>query len=179
MIETLVTEFKGLSSDNDAIKIIELDDIRNLDSSGAVKNTFYPGDNIYFYVHLSPTIKIKEIVTTDGKVVFNNIGERTRKETNFFTSRDIADLSVYTTSVCPLYVDKAFYGRRSGSPKLTINENGSWAYTSNDIEKVPYMVDFVSHFNCYLYTFVPPATLVLGENESYSIGIVIYLEEIK
>jgi len=179
MLDTLVTTFEGVSDSSDLIRVLALDDEKNLDSDGEVKTSFYPGEVIHYIVHLSDKLKIKEVVATEGTVSY--MGKSTRKTVDqvFFTNRDTSDLTDFTTSVIPIGMTKAFTGVRKGSPTAKVNSNGTVTYTAEDVKNVPYLLTYTHEYSVYMYRYTPRANLIIeDENESYPVGIVFYLEEV-
>jgi len=177
-LASVVSKFEGLSADSDAIRLLQLDDIRNLDADGNVKNSFNPGDVMFLTLHLSSYIRVKSFAVTEGNLRLDGTGSRVYTSQVFFTSKEKADLTTFTTPVCPNSATRKFWGNRSGSPVRTINNNETWTYIGSDISKVPYLVDIYQSYTVSLYSYIPPPTLTVAENETHPIGIVFYLEDL-
>lgn len=160
---TLVVEF-GEGADSNAFVAMEFDETLNLGDDGEEKTSFDPDDEVWFWIQHADTLQIDSVKATSGMVVDCGTVRRSRVQELTFTGKDTVDLS-HIPAVNPSYT---WYGNEGSG----LARNGRSVSVSGN---TPCTCDVVIPIDVHLYRFVPPA-LDLGENETYRVVIVAYLE---
>ena len=162
---TFVVEYgDSVAEDSAGGVAIELDDSKNLDSDGEVKSQFYPGDKVYFLVHLPDGLRIERVASTDGMVVARGQVAQSRQQDLLFVGEDPVSLSYQPAgSIAKNWQGKVGTGWAQDDTGITV------AGGQPCLCKVSYSVAFLAYY------LVPPA-LSLGEDETYTIIVVVYVE---
>ena len=161
---TLVVAYGDDVAEADQTAVVELDGTLNLDSDGETKTQFAPGDEVYFLVHHDADLVIDKVVPTDGTVVAMGAVSRSREADLLFVDEDAVSLSYLPAgSLSVDWQGREGSGLSRDEQSVTITDG--WPALAH----VAYGVDF------YLYKLIPP-TLELGEDESYTVHAVIYME---
>lgn len=170
---SVVIEFLGadeVSEDVSGIIVVELDTEHdnNLDSDDNAKSSFGPDDEPVFLIHHDNTIDIVRVECTDGRVnqIGSNISQMRTLEALFPKVDDEISLSYFN----PTDLDETWYGN--------IGE-----IHIDDQKLVAYGGDFpcycTAEFNVVFeeqWQLTPPP-LELGEDETYTIYVVVYVRE--
>lgn len=160
---TLVLKFGQAAGTGFAIA--ELDDIRNVDSTGQKKSSFAPGDEVYFLVQHDDSLRIDRIAATGGMVVA--MGQVSRDYTDrldFPALGDTAELShLPAGSVSRTWVDHAaavtIAGRTVTAAGGELPAKGNLAYSAE----------------MHSFRLVPPP-MTLADGESHEITVYIFME---
>jgi hypothetical protein len=155
----------GDSAAASALVSVELDKVLNVDADGKEKTQFYPGDQVWFWVHHDDTVRIASVLTTSGDVSGGGVVGRTLTGQMLFKSpTDEIDLSHIATSVSAVW-----YGRESG---LTLSDSRKLTAANT-----PCIGEITYGLMVHLYCLTPP-DLTLDKDEKYYIGVVINMESV-
>ena len=164
---TIVVKFGDSVSADDEFAVIELDDTRNLDDDGEVKNSFYPGDDAYFWVHLGPDLEITKATKTAGTLTDLGATSRTIEKQIFFTEyAEENDIGYYVTSIN----GNSYWGNE---PSYTLLSDKKTLVNDSQDPNI-FMLEFTIAVHSFKLT---PPTMELTEDESYPIGVVIHVEK--
>lgn len=170
---SIILEF-GEDVDVESV-VVELDDgySDNLDSEGNVKGSFSPSESPVIIIHHDSSVRIKDVLSTDGSVSKIGIDQkRIRTIDALFTTRD-SEVNVGYNNPGSLSVVW-----KGNTTSLFLQKDGMLVAT-----------DYYDTFPCVCkasfevlfkeqWQLTPPS-LVLDADESYTIYIVIYIENVK
>lgn len=161
---TVVVQFGDSVAAADQFSVIELDDTRNLDAEGNPKSQFEVGEEAVFLIHLPPGLYVDRIASTDGMVASEGSTTLTREQKILFVDDETQQLSYYPAGGVQLsWQGKVGGGFSRNGRDVSISAN--WPAKA----KVAFPVSFSR------YRLIPPP-LVLAEDETYEIDVVIYVE---
>lgn len=161
---TIVVEF-GQGADSSAFVAVELDETLNLDSDGAEKTQFVPGDEVWFWLQFDETaLRLDRVACTSGMVVAAGLASRTRTQELTWTGDDGQELSHIPSATPSLkWYGAVGSGLSRDSRKLTVTGN------------TPCTADATIPISVRLYRYVPPPMSLSGD-ETWRSVIVIYME---
>ena len=164
VLATVVVEF-GDGVDSSALVVVELDDAVNRDADGKPNSSFHPGDEPGFVVHYDPAaLRIDRVRCSSGMIVDNGRVSRARKQRVQFTG---PGKPVSLSHIPASGVSVSWYGNAS-----TISQAGRQVTAAGTL---PAIGEAAYTINCHAYRLVPPP-LILAENETYPILVVVYME---
>lgn len=161
---TVVVQFGDGASD-DGFVVVSLDDTRNLDASGDSKTSFYPGDEVYFFVHMDPGLHITKVTKTAGTIT--NLGIQTFHD--------------HTTSVQFVDIDETAELERIPTVITHTIWWGNQPTYTRDVRLLtntfdgPAIGEISCSFIANLFLFTPPS-MELAEDEEFPVLIVIHVE---
>lgn len=163
---TIVVEF-GESVSDSSFTVVEFDDVINQTAQGEVYTTFLPSEEAAFIVHFDPTkLRIDRVGNSDGSIRGGNTVSRSKtQQLQFINTEDDSTLS-YIPSSSPSI---AWYGNSPGTSRDERKVRASGA-------AVPAIGDFTFNIFAVSYILSPPAGLTLGEDETYPVLAVVYME---
>lgn len=169
---SIIVEFDDDISEDAQNVSVELDDSHpnNLDEDGDLKSNFLPTDNPVFLIHHDTDIRITAVKSTDGTV--------TKLDTNVTRSRtsegELFPLSTSKLSL-PYFninsISSVWYGN-SANLSVDDSEVSSVSGTFPCYGDISYNVRFNEQWK------LTPPSMSLGEDESYNIAVVIYMENV-
>lgn len=160
----------GSGSASDPFAVLELDDTLNLDADGQVITTFGEGQPIWFVLHVQPGYVPALIYQTDGMITY--CGPVTRARTMEGAVWTPESLSVELPHYPDGGVDVDWQGN---SIALAPVSGRTLAAVESELTLMA-RANLSYAINCHLYRFDPPAGLLLGDDESYTIDAMITLE---
>ncbi len=172
---SIILQF-GDDVDRDSAKVtIELDDesSNNIDSDGNLYSSFLPSMTPEFLIQYNTDrVYISAVKCTDGFV--NKVGtnkSRSREKETLFTRYDVEE----TKDTNYLYTDSLSFSFRGKAATLELNDNSIRA-TSSQVYPCVADCSFQTLFQ-ELWRLTPPS-LTLAEDETYSIYVVVYVENV-
>lgn len=161
---TIVVKFgESVDQSLDQLFVVELDDTRNVDQDGEVKNQFFPGEHVWFLMHYDHGLRVTAIKTTSGEVFRHGLVSRGKTEEILFESIDDEHELPHNPAGHPSAV---WYGRSS-----TINRSDRTLTAAS----TPCIGDVSYSYQAESYEYVPPDMTLAGDEE-YKVGIVIWVE---
>ena len=166
VLDSIVVNF-GDDADSDAVYKIGLDaQLNGNDADGNEKTSFYAGDNVHILVQLPTGYVIDRITYTSGEVINNGVVSRSdNEERKFFPDDSGESLSWWPSGNAS---GSKFYGREC-----------SFTTTDDDVVSLdpPVIADISYSFNAFSLTIIHPTGLVVEEDDSWPIGVVIWAKK--
>lgn len=165
IVASLIVTF-GSGADSSALVKMEFDKVMNVDAAGEEKNSFSPGDEIFFLVHHDSTVQVDRIKATSGMVVDQGPVNRDRTQELLFraiTDTHELDYILAGGITAKWYGNEGTGLKKSGNRTVLITGGVMPAQVA-----VSYSVAM------RLYKLVTPA-VELAEDESWPITIVAYV----
>lgn len=160
----------GSGSSTDPFAVIELDDTLNLDADGQVATTFGEGQTIWFVLHVQPGYVPSLTYQTDGMITYCGPVTRARNMEGAVWSPENLSVELTHYPVGDVTVDW-----QGNSIALAPVSGRTLAAAANELSLMA-RGNLSYAINCHLYRFDPPSTLVLGDDESYTIDAMITVE---
>ena len=145
-----------------------MDDTRNFDGAGDVQTTFYPDDEVYFWVHHDNTLSIADVTRSSGNITdegYQAFHDMTT-ELQLIANGETADLKVIPTSI----THQIWWGNQA-----TYTRDGRTLTSTFD---GPCIGEVSCSFNARLYRYTPPSLseILLTEDDEWPVLIVIHME---
>ena len=134
--------------------VVEADDLLNVDSEGAVKSEFAPGESFNFLVQHDDSVRITGVGTSSGAVSSRGVVARSKTSQQSFVDDTAADLGSIPSGA----VTGDWYGR---APVLSVDGRSVRAGSFSAIGELSWQAAMHS------YALAPPALDLAGDDKYY------------
>lgn len=163
ILDTIVVKFgDSVNNANTAFATVFLDDTYNKD-----KTQFGPTDTVGLLFNADPGLYINKIKTTSGECRLNGQVTRTMVEENRFFA--FPDTEITLSCIPSSSISGSWYGNST-----SINASGRTVKATN----TPAIGNISYSYRATSLLLTPPTGLVLADDQSWPIGVAIYVEQL-